>query len=72
MAIESGLKVFAVTGSSAAGKLVRTNYLKLVSTTVLSTIARIKGEIRGVTQAIKPSRTRSLSGQTWWTAPPMK
>lgn len=53
MAIESGLKVFAVTGSSAAGKTVRTNYLKLVSTTVLSTIARIKGEIRGVTQAIK-------------------
>ncbi|EMO6449659.1 DNA circularization protein [Raoultella planticola] len=53
MAIESGLKVFAVTGSSAAGKSVRTNYLKLVSTTVLSTIARIKGEIRGVTQAIK-------------------
>ena len=53
MAIESGLKVFAVTGSSAAGKTVRTNYLKLVSTTVFSTIARIKGEIRGVTQAIK-------------------
>lgn len=53
MAIESGLKVFAVTGSSSAGKTVRTNYLKLVSTTVFSTIARIKGEIRGVTQAIK-------------------
>ncbi|HGV3449934.1 TPA: DNA circularization protein [Raoultella planticola] len=53
MALESGLKVFAVTGSSAAGKSVRTNYLKLVSTTVFSTIARIKGEIRGVTQAIK-------------------
>lgn len=53
MAIESGLKVFAVTGSSTAGKTVRTNYLKLVSTTVFSTIARIKGEIRGVTQAIK-------------------
>lgn len=53
MAIESGLKVFAVTSSNAAGKTVRTNYLKLVSTTVLSTIARIKGEIRGVSQAIK-------------------
>ncbi|HAT1603276.1 TPA: DNA circularization protein [Raoultella ornithinolytica] len=53
MAIESGLKVFAVTGNSVAGKSVRTNYLKLVSTTVFSTIARIKGEIRGVTQAIK-------------------
>ncbi|ELN0130431.1 DNA circularization protein [Raoultella planticola] len=53
MAIESGLKVFAVTGNVAAGSAVKTNYLKLVSTTVLSTIARIKSEIRGVTQAIK-------------------
>lgn len=53
MLIESGLKVFAITGSSTAGKTVRTNYLKLVSTTVFSTIARIKGEIRGVSQAIK-------------------
>lgn len=53
MLIESGLKVFAVTGSSAAGKTVRTNYLKLVSTTVVSTIARIKSEMRGVSQAIK-------------------
>lgn len=53
MLIESGLKVFAITGSSTAGKTVRTNYLKLVSTAVLSTIARIKGEIRGVSQAIK-------------------
>ena len=53
MAIESGLKIFAVTGSRTTGKAVRTNYLKLASTTVFSTIARIKGEIRGVTQGIK-------------------
>ncbi|VTN15523.1 Mu-like prophage DNA circulation protein [Raoultella terrigena] len=52
MAVESGLKVFAVTGSTAAGETVKTNYLKLVSTVVLSTIARVKSEIRGVTQGI--------------------
>ncbi|TXP33236.1 hypothetical protein FV280_26175, partial [Escherichia coli] len=56
MAIESGLKVFAVTGSTVAGATVKTNYLKLVSTAVLSTIARVKSEIRGVTQAINTIR----------------
>ncbi|HCD3049367.1 TPA: hypothetical protein NBM42_005751, partial [Klebsiella variicola] len=53
MVIESGVKVFAITGSSASSKTVKTNYLKLVSTTVLSTIARVKAEMRGVSQAIK-------------------
>jgi prophage DNA circulation protein len=52
MAIESGLKVCGYR-QQCGRKTVRTNYLKLVSTTVFSTIARIKGEIRGVTQAIK-------------------
>lgn len=51
--IESGLKVFAVTTTAAATTAVKTNYLKLASTTVLSAIARIKSEIRGVTQGIK-------------------
>ncbi|HDT6059217.1 TPA: hypothetical protein QHC01_005609, partial [Klebsiella pneumoniae subsp. pneumoniae] len=51
--IESGIKVFAITGSSASSKTVKTNYLKLVSTTVLSTTARVKAEMRGVSQAIK-------------------
>lgn len=37
MVIESGLKVFAVTDSTAAGDTVGTNYLKLVSTAVAST-----------------------------------
>jgi prophage DNA circulation protein len=69
MAVESGLKVFAVTGSTAAGETVKTNYLKLVSTAVLSTIARVKSEIRGVTQGLKRLRERSPSGPTWWTAP---
>ena len=63
MAIESGLKVFAVTGSTVAGATVKTNYLKLVSTAVLSTIARVKSEIRGVTQAINTIR----GTVTFWT-----
>ncbi|WP_130075888.1 DNA circularization protein [Escherichia coli] len=63
MVIESGLKVFAVTGSTVAGATVKTNYLKLVSTAVLSTIARVKSEIRGVTQAINTIR----GTVTFWT-----
>lgn len=51
--IESGLKVFAVTTTTAAATTVGTNYLKLVSTTVLSAIATVKGELRSVTQAIR-------------------
>lgn len=63
MVIESGLKVFAVTDSTTAGDSVGTNYLKLVSTAVTSTLARIKGEIRGVTQAIN-----TIKGTvTFWT-----
>ncbi|HCB1534220.1 TPA: DNA circularization protein [Citrobacter braakii] len=52
MVIESGQKVFAVTDGATAGGTVKTNYLKLVTTAVASTLARIKGEIRGVTSAI--------------------
>ncbi|WP_260457493.1 hypothetical protein, partial [Klebsiella aerogenes] len=63
MVIESGLKVFAVTDSTAAGDTVGTNYLKLVSTAVASTLARIKSEIRGVTQGIQ-----TIKGTvTFWT-----
>ncbi|HAT2288154.1 TPA: hypothetical protein I8190_005002 [Citrobacter freundii] len=63
MVIESGLKVFAVTDSTTAGDSVGTNYLKLASTAVASTLARIKGEIRGVTQAIN-----TIKGTvTFWT-----
>ena len=63
MVIESGLKVFAVTDSAAAGNTVGTNYLKLVSTTVASTLARIKSEIRGVSQGIQTIR----GTVTFWT-----
>ncbi|ALR75845.1 DNA circularization protein [[Enterobacter] lignolyticus] len=64
MAIESGLKVFAVTDSTTAGDTVNTNYLKLVSATVASALARIKGEIRGVTQAINTIK----GAVTFWTS----
>lgn len=50
--IESGLKVFAVTENTPAEGKVHTNYLKLVSTTVASTLARIRGEIRSGTQTV--------------------
>lgn len=62
--IESGLKVFAVTGNAPAEGKVHTNYLKLVSTTVAGTLARIKGEIRGATQAVN-----TLKGTvTFWSS----
>lgn len=48
---------------TVAGATVKTNYLKLVSTAVLSTIARVKSEIRGVTQAINTIR----GTVTFWT-----
>ncbi|MER0046504.1 DNA circularization N-terminal domain-containing protein [Pectobacterium odoriferum] len=51
--IESGLKVFAITGNSAAATLVKDGFLKTASTAVFTFIAQVKGEMRSVTQAIK-------------------
>ncbi|MEF9677711.1 DNA circularization N-terminal domain-containing protein [Pectobacterium aroidearum] len=51
--IESGLKVFAITGNSAAATLVKDGFLKTVSTAALAFIAQVKGEMRSATQAIK-------------------
>ncbi|RUR94700.1 hypothetical protein PB16LOC_00997 [Pectobacterium versatile] len=51
--IESGLKVFAITGNSAAATLVKDGFLKTASIAVLAFIAQVKGEMRSVTQAIK-------------------
>ncbi|MCU1787763.1 hypothetical protein CUU54_02680 [Pectobacterium polaris] len=51
--IESGLKVFAITGNSAAATLVKDGFLKTASIAVLTFIAQVKGEMRSVTQAIK-------------------
>lgn len=58
MALESGLKVFAITDGTAASGTVKTNYFKMVTTVVASTLARIKGEIRGVTSAVLPLKGR--------------
>lgn len=54
--IESGLRVFSVTGSTQARDVVSTNWLKLASTTAASFLAQVKGEIRSVSQAIKTVR----------------
>ncbi|UFT92822.1 DNA circularization protein [Pectobacterium carotovorum] len=51
--IESGLKIFAITGNSAAATLVKDGFLKTVSTAALTFIAQVKGEMRSATQAIK-------------------
>ena len=51
--IESGLKVFSITGNSAAATLVKDGFLKTVSTAALTFIAQVKGEMRSATQAIK-------------------
>jgi len=54
--IESGLRVFAVTGSSPAGDVVSANWLKLASTAAASFLSQVRGEIRSVSQAIKTVR----------------
>lgn len=51
--IESGLKIFAITGNSAAATSVKDSFLKTASTAVFTFIAQVKGEMRSVTQAIK-------------------
>ncbi|WPU25004.1 DNA circularization N-terminal domain-containing protein [Cedecea neteri] len=51
--VESGLRVFSVTTNTSAGNSVKDSYFKTVSTAVLTTVARIKSELRGITQAIK-------------------
>ncbi len=51
--IESGLKVFAITGSEKTGELTFGQWLKEAAHTTLKTIAMIKGEVRSVTQMMK-------------------
>ncbi|RYM50036.1 DNA circularization protein [Serratia proteamaculans] len=54
--IESGLKVFAITGSTQAASLVQTNWLRTGLMAATKFIATVKGEIRSVTQTIKTLR----------------
>lgn len=58
--IESGLKVFAVTGNTQADSLVQTNWLQAAITTAAKFIATVKGEIRSVTQTIKTLQNTAL------------
>ncbi|TDB43314.1 DNA circularization protein [Photorhabdus luminescens] len=51
--IESGLKVFAITNSTAADSKVNANWLRTATTTAAKFISMVKGEIRTVTQAVK-------------------
>lgn len=60
--IESGLKVFAITGSEKTGELTFGQWLKQAANTTLKTIAMIKGEIRSVTQMMK---TVSQTADFW-------
>lgn len=54
--IESGLKVFAITGSTQAASLVQANWLRTGLMAATKFIATVKGEIRSVTQTIKTLR----------------
>ncbi|NIH11589.1 MAG: hypothetical protein G5702_04480 [Serratia symbiotica] len=54
--IESGLKVFAITGNTQAASLVQTHWLRTGLMAATKFIATVKGEIRSVTLTIKTLR----------------
>lgn len=60
--VESGLKVFAITGAADASSTVKTSWLSTVTTAVARVIAEINGDIRSVSQAIK---TLKSTTQFW-------
>ncbi|WAT03243.1 DNA circularization N-terminal domain-containing protein (plasmid) [Rouxiella badensis] len=62
-AIESGLKVFAITSATDAASTVQTSWLSTVTTAAARAIAEVKGDMRSVTQAIKTLK----STLTFWT-----
>ena len=51
--IESGLKVFAVTGAADAVSTVETSWLSTITTAVARVIAEVNADLRSVSQAIK-------------------
>ncbi|UAN61535.1 DNA circularization protein [Serratia sp. JSRIV006] len=51
--IESGLKVFSITGNTAASSTVNANWLRTAATSAVKFIATVRSELRTVTQAIK-------------------
>lgn len=58
--IESGLKVFAVTGNKQADSQVQTRWLQTAVTTAAKFISTIKGEMRSVTQTIKTLQNTAI------------
>lgn len=60
--VESGLKVFAITGATDAASTVKTSWLSTVTTAVARVIAEINGDLRSVSQAIK---TLKSTTQFW-------
>ncbi|MEN4910773.1 DNA circularization protein [Erwinia amylovora] len=58
--IESGLKVFAVTGNTQANSQVQTNWIQTAITTAAKFISTVNGEIRSVTQTIKTLQNTAL------------
>lgn len=60
--IESGLKVFAITGATDAVSTVKTSWLSTTTTAIARVIAEINGDLRSVSQAIK---TLKSTTQFW-------
>lgn len=60
--VESGLKVFAITGATDASSTVKTSWLSTITTAVARVIAEINGDLRSVSQAIK---TLKSTAQFW-------
>jgi len=61
--IESGLRVFAITGSTSAASTVQTSWLALASKSAATFIAEVNSDLRTVTQAIKTLK----STVSFWT-----
>lgn len=60
--VESGLKVFAITGATDAMSTVKTSWLSTITTAIARVIAEINGDLRSVSQAIK---TLKSTAQFW-------
>lgn len=61
--IESGLRVFAITGTASAASTVQTSWLALASKSAATFIAEVNSDLRTVTQAIKTLK----STVSFWT-----
>lgn len=62
--IESGLRVFAITGAASAASTVQTSWLALAAKSAATFIAEVNSDLRTVTQAIKTLK----STVSFWTS----